>query len=125
MFGREKLAQAAKELADHLLVVESIKALQTAQKELADAIKKLDQRIRRIENDLQVIKAETKLDALRETQSVINAVQGGLNQRIEDLAVKIAVMQSESKKAVPLGSPTILELKHADRGTTSGDGPSD
>jgi len=94
MIGRSKAADLAQDIANHLQVPEQIKSLQIAQKELADAIKRLDSRLTEIEIELRVVKAETKLDALREAQSVVNAVQGGLNQRIEDLAVKIAVIDA-------------------------------
>jgi hypothetical protein len=50
--GRQKIAEAAKELANHLQVVEHIKALQTGQKELADSIAALGDRIRAIETEL-------------------------------------------------------------------------
>ncbi len=82
MFNRAGLAKAASELADHLHVIDNIKALQTGQKELADAIPVLDERVRDLQLDMRTLKAETKLDALREAQAIVNAVQGGLNQRI-------------------------------------------
>ncbi|MBL1257980.1 hypothetical protein [Methylocystis sp. Sn-Cys] len=61
-----------------------------------------------IEVELRVLKAETKLDALREAQAVVNAVQGNLNQRIEDLAVKVAVMEAKpSSHRILDGSATL------------------
>jgi hypothetical protein len=93
MWGRDKIAKAATELAEHLQVIENIKSLQEGQKKLADAIKALDQRLTSMEIELKVIRADVRVDALRETQNIVNSVQGGLNQRIEDLAIKVAVME--------------------------------
>lgn len=95
MLSRNKAADLAQDIANHLQLPEQIRSLQTAQKEIADAIRRLEGRINEIEVELRVLKAEAKLDALREAQAVVNAVQGNLNQRIEDLAVKVAVMEAK------------------------------
>jgi cell fate (sporulation/competence/biofilm development) regulator YmcA (YheA/YmcA/DUF963 family) len=94
VFSRKKVAEAAQELADHLQLIDHVKALQTGQKEIAEAISKLGDRIRILETDMSVLKAETKLEALKEAQSVVYAVQSGLNQRIESLAVRVALAES-------------------------------
>ena len=39
---------------------------------------------------MRVLKAETKLESLKEAQYLVNSVQGGLNERIETLAIKVA-----------------------------------
>lgn len=93
MLSRNKAADLAQDIANHLQIPEQIRSLQTAQKEIADAIRRLEGRINEIEVELRVFKAEARLDALREAQAIVNAVQGNLNQRIEDLAVKVAVME--------------------------------
>lgn len=41
-----------------------------------------------------VLKSETKLEALREAQSVVYNVQSGLNQRIENLAIRVAISEA-------------------------------
>lgn len=94
MFGRDKLAVAAQELANHLQLVDHVKALQEGQKALGDGIAALGDRLRALELEMSTLKAETKLDALREAQNVVFAVQSGLNQRIEDLAVQVAVFEA-------------------------------
>jgi hypothetical protein len=38
---------------------------------------------------------ETVLESVKQTQSIVNAVQGGLNQRIQDLAVQVAGIQRQ------------------------------
>ena len=97
-FDRQKVGAAARELADHLQLIENVRALQTAQKELGDALAALSGRIRDIEADMRVLKAETKLENLKEIQAVINSVQGGLNERIETLAIKVAQLDRPAKR---------------------------
>ena len=116
MFSRDKIAKAAAELADHLQVIDNIRALQTGQKELADAIKTLAGQVRDIQTELRALKAETRLEALRETQTIVNAVQGGLNQRIEDLAGKLALVEGSQPRNDDRPSPVVRRL------ISSGDG---
>jgi hypothetical protein len=94
MFSRDRIAKAAGELVDHLQIIENIRALQIGQKELADSIRSLGQQMRDIQTELHVLKPEARLAAAQETQAIVNAVQGGLNQRMEALAVKVALIES-------------------------------
>ncbi|MBY6241722.1 hypothetical protein [Methylosinus sp. Sm6] len=120
MLGRDKIAQAAKELAEHLQVIETIKSLQESQKKLADAVNALDQRLRSLEVELKVVRADVRVDALRETQNIVNSVQGGLNQRIEDLAIKVAVMERGAHRPSPVDASVPLILGRD--ATAPGDG---
>lgn len=106
------MAAAAKELADHLLLIDHVKALQAGQRELADAIASLGHRLHQMEAQVQTVRADTRLEAIREAQSVINVVQGNLNQRIETLAVKIAVQEVISDAASRL--PTAAQEVKSD-----------
>jgi hypothetical protein len=45
--------------------------------------------------ELRAIKAETSMFAMKETQGIVNAVQGGLNQRIEKLAARLALTERD------------------------------
>lgn len=91
MWSRRKLGEAAQGIADHLLLIEQVKALQTAQKEIAEAVGQIGERLRKIEADMAALKAEVKLDAIKEAQGVVYAVQSDLNRRIQEVAVKVAV----------------------------------
>jgi hypothetical protein len=95
VWGRDKVAKAAQEIADHLKLIEHVKALQTGQKDLAAAIARLDDRLRMIEAEIRSIRSETALQAVREAQSIVNAVQGHLNERIEKVAVDVAVLRHD------------------------------
>jgi cell fate (sporulation/competence/biofilm development) regulator YmcA (YheA/YmcA/DUF963 family) len=96
MWGREKIVEAAKELANHLQMVEHVKALQQGQKEISLAVASLNDRISEMEVTLRALKAETKLEAIRETQAMVNAVQGRFYERLEGLSIKVAAVESRA-----------------------------
>jgi uncharacterized protein YeeX (DUF496 family) len=100
LFSREKLASAAKELAEHLDIIQTVRSLQDAQKKIADAIENLEDRIQKIETEMRALKAETALECIRETQSIVNGMQGNLNQRIQDLAVQVATLDSQNLRLI-------------------------
>jgi hypothetical protein len=111
LFSRDKISSAAKELAEHLDIIQTVRSLQIAQKEtadsihvvrkeLADAMEKLDSRIQRIEIEMRALKAETALECIKETQNIVNGVQGNLNQRIQDLAVQVANLDSQNMRLI-------------------------
>ena len=104
-FTKKGLAEAAQEVADHLRISENIKSLQTGQKELSDALVLLGERIRKIESDFQVLKAETKFEALKETQIIVNGVQGNLNSRIEQLAIDFHALKNDDRSRRVLPPP--------------------
>jgi predicted nuclease with TOPRIM domain len=102
MWGRTRIQQAAKELADHLGMIENIKALQTAQKELADAHRELRSEVRELQAELKVLKAELRHEISIETHATINAVQGGLHDRLQALAVKVALVEERRAETLSI-----------------------
>ena len=96
MFNREKIGAAAQDIANHLHLVDHVKALQDQQKTLAQGLADLSEKLRDVQLEMRSLKSETKLEALKEAQGVVFAVQGGLNQRIEDLAVQVGVMRASA-----------------------------
>jgi hypothetical protein len=103
IFNREKLASAAKELAEHLEIIQTVRSLQEAQKKTADAVEKLELRIQKIETEMRALKAETALECVKETQNIVNGVQGNLNQRIQDLAVQVAALDTQNLRLITKG----------------------
>lgn len=95
--NREKLAKAAAELHEHLQIIENIRALQVAQKELADEIRSMNGRITEIQVEIRALKSEAKFECLKETQAIVNAVQSGFNQRLETISNKVAVLEAGTK----------------------------
>jgi hypothetical protein len=102
MLGREKLGKGARELADHLMLVENVKALQQGQKEIADAISLLNDRIRAVEAELRAARAEIKLEAIRETQQMLNSVQGAFHEKLTDLTVRVAQTENQQDSHRPI-----------------------
>ena len=120
MWPRDKIAQAAQEIADHLKLIENVKSIQIAQKELADAMATLDIRLRNIETTLRVSKAETLLEAITKAQDVVNSVQGHLSDRIETLSVKVALLEREASMEL-ISSRSTDKLSRISASTPSSD----
>ncbi len=97
IFGREKLAKASSEFTEILNTVENIRALQAAQRDIADSVKRLADRIQALEIEFRVIKAEVRAEALRETQSIVNAVQGQFYKSLQDVAVNVAILREQTR----------------------------
>jgi hypothetical protein len=104
MFSRDKIAKAATEIADHLQLIDNVRALQQAQKEIAQTVNALSQKIWEMQSELRGLRAEVTLAAMKETQSIVNAVQGGLNERMESMAVRLAIAEREMQAAQRPGS---------------------
>jgi len=112
MFSKDKVAAAAQEIVDHLKMVEHIKALQDGQRDIAREYHKLSERVASIESDLRAIRAETTLAAIQETQKIINSVQGGLNDRIEKVAIQMAVFEAtQFQKTMMMGEAESFRLR--------------
>lgn len=50
-----------------------------------------------------MLRAEVKLDAVKEAQAVVYAVQNGLAERIQEIAVKVATSDTGSRRLAPPG----------------------
>ena len=98
--SRERIEKAAQEVADQLMLVEHVKALQQGQKQMADAIALIDGRLRQIETDMRAVKAEAKLEAIKETNQMLQSVQDAFHDKLALLTAKVA--QFEKRKR-PIG----------------------
>lgn len=88
-FNRKQAADIAEEIVDHLKLIENVKALQTGQKEIAMAVAKLGEDVRRLEIDMTALKSEIKYEAMKEAQSAVLSVQSSFNERLQDIALKM------------------------------------
>jgi predicted translin family RNA/ssDNA-binding protein len=93
-WSREKIGKAAQEVADHLMLVEHVKALQQGQKQMADAIALIDSRFRQFEADMRAAKAETKLEAIKEATHLLQSAQDAFHEKITRLTVKVAQLEN-------------------------------
>lgn len=98
--SRERIEKAAQEVADQLMLVEHVKALQQGQKQMADAIALIDGRLRQIETEMRAVKAEAKLEAIKETNQMLQSVQDAFHDKLALLTAKVA--QFEKRKR-PIG----------------------
>lgn len=88
-WSRKQAAEFAEGLTDHLKLIENVRSLQVGQKEIADAVAKLGEHIRRLESEMIALKSDVKYEALKEAQSAVLAVQTGFNERLQDVALKV------------------------------------
>ncbi|TIX48848.1 hypothetical protein [Alteraurantiacibacter aquimixticola] len=88
-FSRKQAAELAEEITDHLKLIENVKALQTAQKEIATAVAKLGEDVRRLEIGMTALKSDVKYEAMKETQATVFAVQSSFNERLQDISLKV------------------------------------
>lgn len=89
MAGFESILKAADLIADIRKAFAKIENLEQGQRRLADAVETLDRRVREVEAGLREARAEIKLDAVKETQAIVNSVQGQLYGELRGLAVAV------------------------------------
>ena len=89
MAGLDSILKAADLIADIRKAFSNIENLEQGQRRLADAVETLDRRVREVEAGLREARAEIKLDAVKETQAIVNAVQGQLYGELRGLAVTV------------------------------------
>lgn len=121
MWGREKIGKTVEEIADHLLLVDHVKALQQGQKEIAAAIRAVNDRLTLIEAEFKVLKADTQRDALREVQHAVNAVQGGFYDKLSSLSTRVALVEQARRHdgRLPVGPAIAI----SDNSIQTGDRP--
>jgi hypothetical protein len=107
MFSRDKLAKTAEEVANHLLLVDHVKALQQGQRDLAAAISAVNDRLTAMEAEFKVLKSEAQRDALREVQNAVNAVQGAFHDKLSTLSTKIAIIEHVATSQRPTNGPAL------------------
>jgi hypothetical protein len=117
MWDRDKIAKTIDEVNAHLRLVDHVEALQQGQKEIAAAIKAVNDRLTAMEAEFKVLKAETQRDALREVQQAVNAVQGAFHDKLGALSTKIAVIEHDRRIDGPAGRPA-LSIAENRTGTT-------
>jgi hypothetical protein len=107
LFGRDKLAKYTDEVGAYLKVIDHIKELQAAQREMADSIQRVGDRVQALEIEFRALKAEIRTETLRETQSIVNAVQGQFYKNLQDIAVDVAVLRQQTRS----GNDSALKLR--------------
>jgi hypothetical protein len=108
MEGRshESMGKAAQEVADHLTVVEHIKALQQGQKQMADAIALIDIHLRQFEADVPAAKTEARFEAIKETAQLLQSAQDVSQDKLTHLPVNVAQLENRDGAGNSLPSPS-------------------
>ena len=112
-FWRRTVKEFGKEVAAHAGAVDDIANLQQMQKELSDAMARLNDRFRRIEIELEALraeikaetralKAEVKLDAMDKVQQVVNSVQGALYEKTSELTIRVSHLERDRSPIIAL-----------------------
>jgi len=109
--GFETILKAADLIADVRRAFAKIENLEQGQRQLADAVASLDRRVREVEAGLREARAEIKLEAVKETQAIVNSVQGQLYGELRQLAVQV-------DRLAPKAGKPVLDHRRA-----GGDGP--
>ncbi|WP_315758026.1 MULTISPECIES: hypothetical protein [unclassified Bradyrhizobium] len=105
MWGRSNIGKTVEELTDHLRLVDHVRALQDGQKEIAEAIRAVNNRLTSIEAEFRVLKAETQRDALREVQHAVQGVQGSVHDELTRMATRLAVLEQALRREVVRQQP--------------------
>jgi uncharacterized protein (DUF3084 family) len=111
MWGRSNIGKTVEELTDHLRLVDHVRALQDGQKEIAEAIRALNQRLTSMEAEFRVLKAETQRDALREVQHAVQGVQTSMHDELTRMSTRLAMLEQALRReavrqqAQPAASP--------------------
>jgi hypothetical protein len=115
LFGRDKLAQYGAEIAAYAKAIDNIADLQASQREMVDSIRRIGDRVHALEVEFRALKAEVKAETLRETVSIVNAVQGQFNKDLRDVTVDIAILREQTRGAID-SAPRLSAARRDDDG---------
>ena len=94
--GLDQILSAADLISDIRKAFTRIEGLEKSQKDVSDALLRLDARVRELEAGLREAKSEIKLEAVKEAQGIVNSVQSSLYSELKDLSVKIHGIENGS-----------------------------
>lgn len=87
--GLETILNAADLISDVRNAFSKIDSLEKSQKDIADALVRLDARVRELEAGLREARSDIKLEAVKEAQGIVNSVQSGLYSELLKLSVQV------------------------------------
>ena len=113
MAGIETILKAADLIAEIRRAFVKIENLEAGQKQLTEVLGALDKRVRELEAGLREARSEIKLEAVKETQSILNSVQGRMYEEIKDVAIALDRLNRTTS------GQSGLSRKRLDKGTKS------
>lgn len=93
MAGIKTIVEAAELIAEVRSAFAKIESLQEAQKQMMSVIESQDKRLRELEASVREVRSEVKFEALKETQNIVNAVQGQIYNEIKSLSIAVDRME--------------------------------
>ena len=111
--GIETILNAAELISDIRKAFLRIEKLEESQRSLADAMHRLDGRVRELEAELRVAKSEIRLDAVKEAQSIVNSVQSNLYSEIRDISIQLHTIYKFTEGS-PLQGSSRMRLNSED-----------
>lgn len=106
MAGIETILKAADLIAEVRRAFSKIENLEAGQRQLSDALAALDRRVRELEAGLREARSDIKLEAIKETQSIVNSVQGHIYQEIKQVSIAV-----DRLSRTAAGAPASLERR--------------
>ena len=100
----DTILKAADLISDTRKAFAKIENLERSHKDLADALA-LDRRVRELEAGLREARAEIKLEAVKETQSIVNSVQGQLYRELREISVTVERLSGDAGAGRALPPP--------------------
>jgi hypothetical protein len=108
--SRKGLADLLATLRDHIALVDNVANLQKMQKELADAMTQLTERMKDLERGMGTLKVETQHETTKEMHLTLHAVQGAFHEKLSDLTLRLARLEGGRPSA---NAPMIALSKKA------------
>lgn len=85
----DAILKAADVISETRRAFAKIENLERNQVDLSNALAALDKRVRELEAGLREARADIKLEAVKETQAIVNSVQGQLYQELRSITVAV------------------------------------
>lgn len=107
--GLDTILSAADLISDIRKAFTRIESLESSQKDLAEAMTRLDARVRELEAGLREARSDIKLEAVKEAQSIVNSVQSSLYSEIKDLSIQVHGLSNGGLIHGAAGKPASLQ----------------
>ena len=98
--GLDTILKAADLISDVRKAFSKIENLEQGERRLVDTVDALDKRVRELEAGLREARADIKLEAVKETQSIVNSVQGQIYQKISEVSVQLERLERGSSNLI-------------------------
>jgi peptidoglycan hydrolase CwlO-like protein len=99
MISSSSLTKALEGVTNLLKLTESVKALQSGQKELSDALRETNEQLKALQTELKLTRSEAARDAMKDTLATVSAVHGVLYEKLGDLNRRVSDLEAALAQA--------------------------